>query len=70
MPYLWTLDICGGLNMARKFCPFKFAVNIYLRDCEKEKCAWWCDWANCCAMVALSSEISDRTHDIMQVMGD
>lgn len=54
--------------MARKLCPFKFAAYQYLRDCEKEECAWWCDWANCCAMVAVPAEISDRAHDIMQTI--
>lgn len=67
MPHLWTLGVRGGLKMEnKKFCTFKF--NSYMRNCDKEKCAWWCEWANCCAMVAVPSEISDRAHDIMQTI--
>lgn len=56
--------------MIKKFCPFKFAASSYLRECEEKKCAWWCEWANCCVMVAVPAEISDRVNDIIQVMGD
>lgn len=57
----------------KKVCPLKFKPSI-LRDCpldyqcEEENCAWWCEWADCCAMVAIPAEISDRAHDIMQTI--
>jgi len=50
-------------------CPLKLiTTDRYYTECDKEECAWWCAWANCCAMVAISSEISDKAHDIIQSM--
>ena len=28
----------------------------YGYQCEKDNCAWWCAWANCCAITALANE--------------
>lgn len=59
----------------KKVCPLKFKASIR-RDCpldwqcEENDCAWWCEWAECCAMVAIPAEISDRAHDIVQTMRD
>ena len=47
-------------------CPFRIIAGRFPYDCDKEECAWWCAWANCCAMVAIPAEISDRAHDIIQ----
>lgn len=52
----------------KKRCPLKFAMPGD-RYCEEQECAWWCQWADCCAMVAIPAEISDRAHDIMQTIG-
>ena len=55
----------------RKVCPFK-TINItpqYDMSCVKNNCAWWCEWADCCAMVTIPAEISDRAHDIVQTIG-
>ena len=62
-------DILGGRIVEdKKLCPLKFAMPGY-RYCEEQECAWWCQWADCCAMVAIPAEISDRAHDIMQTIG-
>lgn len=56
----------------KKVCPLKFLKTASFMEsfkCEEEKCAWWCQWADCCAMVAIPAEISDRAHDIMQTIG-
>lgn len=39
-------------------------------DCVHRECAWWCSWSKCCAMVAISAELSDRLYDITQSIGD
>lgn len=50
-------------------CPLKkITADRYYVNCDQHKCAWWCAWANCCAMVAISAEISDRAHDMMHSM--
>lgn len=57
----------------RKVCPLKFTGQTgfaYDPYCKKEDCAWWCEWAERCAMVAISAEISNRAHDIVQTMRD
>lgn len=30
----------------------------YGYQCEKENCAWWCSWANCCAITVLAMNTS------------
>ena len=54
--------------MEFKRCPMKFNSSILIGECYREQCAWWCSWAECCAMVAIPAEISDRVHDIMQTI--
>lgn len=34
--------------------------------CMREECAWWCEWTDCCALVAIPAEISDRLSEIRQ----
>ena len=51
----------------RKACPLKFGgQNSFAQTpwCEKEKCALWCGFDCCCALVSVSVEISDRIHDL------
>ena len=50
-------------------CPLWRLAGRAPYECDQDKCAWWCDWAKCCAMVAIPAEISDRAHDIMQSVG-
>lgn len=48
-------------------CPLKFGgQNFFAQspECEKENCAWWCDWDECCALTAIPAEINDRMHDL------
>lgn len=51
----------------QKFCPMKAGgPNSYTQNamCEKEQCAWWCAWCECCAMVAIPSMLERRpTHE-------
>ena len=57
----------------KKMCPMKFLKKQIMFEgfeCEKEKCAWWCEWTKSCAMVAIPAEISDRAHDIMTTIGE
>lgn len=52
-------------------CPLKFgSVNSLMEPwaCKKEKCAWWCEWIQCCAMVAIPSEISNRLDEIRRAI--
>lgn len=59
------------MNEDKRVCPLKFLKKVTLLEnfeCVKENCAWWCEWAKCCAMVAIPAEISNRAHDIMQKM--
>ena len=47
----------------KKNCPFKLALKTRYGTpayCDEAKCAWWCDWANCCAMVAVPAEMCER----------
>lgn len=71
--------MCGPLGnyamfkpIHSKVCPLKFMNKNILDEnfnCEQDGCAWWCSWSNSCAMVSIPSEISDRAHDIMQIIG-
>ena len=45
-----------------KFCPLRSVM------CDKEKCAWWCKWLDCCAMVAIPAEIANKMEDIMNTL--
>ena len=56
----------------KKLCPFKFCINRYGVNvhCDEAKCAWWCDWANCCAMVAVPAEISEQIPHINLVCNE
>lgn len=47
-------------------CPLRYMFDRCPMECQENDCAWWCEWAKCCAMVAIPAEISDRAHDIMQ----
>lgn len=50
----------------KKICPMSIGgPNIHSRDCMGSKCAWWCSWANCCAMVAIPAELSDRLSELV-----
>ena len=54
----------------RKVCPFK-TINMnawHDMNCEKQNCAWWCEWTDRCAMVTIHAEISNRAYDIMQTI--
>lgn len=45
-----------------KMCPLKFLKKDVFSEkfnCEQEKCAWWCAWANSCSMAVIPSKISD-----------
>lgn len=47
-------------------CPLKFLKKSTLMErfkCEKDKCAWWCEWAKCCAIFA---GVNGRAHEIME----
>lgn len=61
------------MNEDKRVCPLKFLKKDTLSEkfeCVEENCAWWCEWAKCCAMIAIPAEISDRAHDIMKMMED
>ena len=49
-----------------KFCPMKATgPNSYAQEpnCEEEKCAWWCKWCECCALVAIPAHMEmEATH--------
>lgn len=49
-----------------KICPLMSIK--YRKSCDEEECAWWCEWAKCCAMVVIPAELSDRMHDLMKTM--
>lgn len=56
---------------AKKICPMKFLKKETFMEsfeCEQERCAWWCEWVNTCAITAIPAEISDRAHDIMNTI--
>ena len=49
---------------SKKVCPLKFAIATFRDDplcyqCEEEKCAWWCQWTESCAMVAIPAELDN-----------
>lgn len=48
-----------------KYCPLRANGTF---GCLEENCGWWCEWAKCCAMVAIPAELSDRMHDLMKTM--
>ena len=52
--------------MFSKICPLMSIK--YSKRCDEEECAWWCEWAKCCAMVAIPAELSDRMHDLVKTM--
>lgn len=63
----------GVLNMEdkNKACPLKFSgQNNFAQTpwCEKEDCAWWCDWQGGCALVANAAELSDRLSEIREAV--
>ena len=39
-------------------CPMTMNGNSFGYSCEKDNCAWWCSWANCCAITNIAAEIS------------
>lgn len=41
-------------------CPMKMNSGRCDFECEKDRCAWWCSWANCCAVVVISREAAKR----------
>ena len=50
---------------SKKVCPLKFTIGVFRDDplcyqCEEEKCAWWCQWTESCAMVAIPAELDDQ----------
>ena len=50
-------------------CPLKFLKKSTLMErfeCEKDKCAWWCEWTKCCAIAAIPVGVNSRTHEIME----
>lgn len=54
-----------------KLCPIKFLKKDYMLEafeCEQERCAWWCEWANSCAIAVIPAEISDRAHDLINTI--
>ena len=59
----------------KKVCPLKFTIGTFRDDplcyqCEEEKCAWWCQWTESCAMVAIPAELDNQAANIMQTVGD
>lgn len=50
----------------KKLCPFLSMTPQHASDCVEEECAWWCEWTDCCALVAIPAEISDRLSEIRQ----
>lgn len=49
---------------SKKVCPLKFTIGVFRDDplcyqCEEEKCAWWCQWTESCAMVAIPAELDN-----------
>lgn len=44
-------------------CPLRRIAGTF-SECEKDECAWWCKWANRCAMVTIAGEISDRMYEL------
>nr|DAJ19762.1 MAG TPA: apoptosis regulator [Siphoviridae sp. cthBp9] len=40
------------------YCPMKLTSNPLGRCiCEKEKCAWWRQWDNCCSILWIAREL-------------
>jgi hypothetical protein len=46
-------------------CPMTMNGRSCAYDCEKDSCAWWCSWANCCAMVAIANRNESNFTSIM-----
>lgn len=46
----------------KKICP------LTQNFCKEFKCGWWCSWSECCAMIAIPAEISDRISDLQQTI--
>lgn len=49
----------------KKLCPLMFQIyngQGYPQDylCEEENCAWYCNWTESCAMVAIPAIINDK----------
>lgn len=55
----------SDMNEVRKVCPLKLigGNNSYAQDpyCEKEKCAWWLNFENGCAIPTIAGVLSDST---------
>ena len=43
-------------------CPMTMNGRSFAYECEKDNCAWWCAWANCCAMLIISREMYNAKH--------
>ena len=47
----------------KKICPL-LTINGITAFCEKNKCAWWCEFDNCCAMVSIPAQLVDRLSEL------
>ena len=45
-----------------KFCPFR--ANNYPDECIEDTCAWWCAWANSCALTVMAMNASQAVSKI------
>lgn len=45
--------------LASKFCPMGFSNSVYNQSCVVEKCAWWDNEHESCAMKSLTTLIKD-----------
>lgn len=49
-------------------CPLRRLGGRLPYECDRDKCAWWCDWSQSCAIVTLPAEISDRMSELVNSM--
>lgn len=60
------------MDKPKKWCPLLSITPTHQAkqtcDCVESQCAWWCDWDKCCALVAIPSEISDRSNDLIRTI--
>lgn len=48
------------MNKRPEFCPIMVAgANEYVSECIRKECAWWCDFADSCAIPLLAGMFAD-----------
>lgn len=47
-----------------KLCPLCMVKGGRGPYCDGKNCAWWCEFQKCCAVAAITAQISDSLHDL------